>query len=92
MTPATHQRTGAPLKNVSTAESISSSENRTVSTAAMLTRVRAIAALGTTPIAYSLREVVSDFGSAQGEKLTILVTDGKEDCGGDACAVVSGWR
>lgn len=57
--------------------------------AAMINRVRAVRALGTTPIAYTLRQVPRDFGSAPGEKLVILVTDGKEECGGSPSAVVS---
>jgi Mg-chelatase subunit ChlD len=56
---------------------------------AMINRVRAVKALGTTPIAYTLRQVQRDFGRAQGEKLVILVTDGKEECGGSPSAVVS---
>jgi Mg-chelatase subunit ChlD len=52
-------------------------------------RVRAIRALGTTPIAYSLQQVERDFGTARGEKILILVTDGKEECKGNPTAVVS---
>lgn len=55
----------------------------------LLERVRAVQALGTTPIAYTLRQVPRDFGNAPGEKLVILVTDGKEECGGSPSAVVS---
>jgi hypothetical protein len=54
----------------------------------MLARVRSLRALGTTPIAYTLRQVARDFGAAPGEKLVILVTDGKEECGGSPSAVV----
>ncbi len=54
----------------------------------MLARVRALKALGTTPIAYTLRQVPGDFGSTPGEKLVILVTDGKEECGGSPSTVV----
>jgi Mg-chelatase subunit ChlD len=60
-----------------------------INKAAMINRVRAVKALGTTPIAYTLRQVQRDFGRAQGEKLVILVTDGKEECGGSPSAVVS---
>jgi Mg-chelatase subunit ChlD len=56
--------------------------------ARMLARVQALKALGTTPIAYTLRQVAKDFGSSPGEKLVILVTDGKEECGGSPSAVV----
>jgi len=54
----------------------------------MLARVQALKALGTTPIAYTLSQVARDFGSAPGEKLVILVTDGKEECGGSPSTVV----
>jgi len=54
----------------------------------MLARVQALKALGTTPIAHTLRQVAGDFGSAPGEKLVILVTDGKEECRGSPSAVV----
>jgi von Willebrand factor type A domain len=49
----------------------------------------AIQALGTTPIAYSLQQVEHDFGGAPGEKIVILVTDGKEECKGHPSAVIS---
>jgi Mg-chelatase subunit ChlD len=55
----------------------------------MLSRVAAIKALGTTPIDYSLRQVAKDFGRTPGEKMVILVTDGKEACKGDPAAAVS---
>jgi hypothetical protein len=55
----------------------------------LLARVRAIRALGTTPIAYSLRQVARDLAGAHGEKMVILVTDGKEECGGSPSTAVS---
>ncbi|HEU5321877.1 MAG TPA: vWA domain-containing protein, partial [Methylomirabilota bacterium] len=55
----------------------------------LLERVRRIQALGTTPIAHSLRQVARDFGGAAGEKIVILVTDGKEECGGSPAAAVA---
>jgi len=55
----------------------------------LLARVRAVRALGTTPIAFTLRQVGRDFGSAPGEKLVVLVTDGKEECGGSPSSVVA---
>ena len=55
----------------------------------LLGRVRAIQALGTTPIAYSLQQVERDFATARGEKMIILVTDGKEECKGNPSAVVA---
>ncbi|MDR7489598.1 MAG: VWA domain-containing protein, partial [Armatimonadota bacterium] len=56
---------------------------------AMLAAIRRVQALGTTPIAYSLRQVARDFGTRSGERLVILVTDGQEECGGSPAAVVS---
>ena len=55
----------------------------------MVEQVRRINALGTTPIAYTLQQVARDFAGAPGEKLVILVTDGKEECKGDPAAVVA---
>ena len=55
----------------------------------MLARVRAVQALGTTPIDYTLRQIARDFGSTAGEKLVVLVTDGKEECKGDPAAAVA---
>jgi hypothetical protein len=55
----------------------------------LIQRVRGIQALGTTPIAYSLQQVARDFGNAPGEKMVILVTDGKEECKGNPEAAVS---
>jgi hypothetical protein len=52
----------------------------------LIQRVRQLQALGTTPIAYSLQQVARDFGNASGEKMVVLVTDGKEECGGDPSA------
>jgi tetratricopeptide (TPR) repeat protein/Mg-chelatase subunit ChlD len=45
-------------------------------------QVRDIQALGTTPLAYSLLRAARDVANTAGEKLLILVTDGKEECGG----------
>jgi hypothetical protein len=53
-------------------------------------RIRALKALGTTPIAYSLSQVAADIGGIPGEKMVILVTDGKEECGGSPMRAVSG--
>jgi Mg-chelatase subunit ChlD len=54
----------------------------------LVERIREIQALGTTPLAYSLQQAASDFGDAIGEKVLILVTDGKEECGGSPAQVV----
>ncbi len=53
----------------------------------LLSRIHSVQALGTTPIAYSLQQVARDM-SQPGEKMVVLVTDGKEECGGDPTAVV----
>jgi Mg-chelatase subunit ChlD len=53
----------------------------------LIQTVRGIQALGTTPLAYTLEQVVNDFGGVTGEKFAILVTDGKEECDGDPIAV-----
>lgn len=43
---------------------------------------------GTTPIAYSLEQTVSDFATGTGYRnVVILITDGLEGCGGDPCEV-----
>jgi VWFA-related protein len=55
--------------------------------AQLLAKIRSVQALGTTPIAYSLQQVASDMEPA-GDKMVILVTDGKEECGGDPAATV----
>jgi Ca-activated chloride channel family protein len=42
---------------------------------------------GTTPIARSLEEGAKDFPDDDGRNIVILITDGKEECGMDPCAV-----
>ena len=49
-----------------------------------------INALGRTPITYSLREALRDFGDRRGE--IILISDGIESCEADPCALVREWR
>ena len=56
----------------------------------LLDRVAKVQALGTTPIAYSLEQLPGDFGDTPGEKMIILVTDGKEECRGNPSAAVQG--
>jgi Mg-chelatase subunit ChlD len=41
---------------------------------------------GQTPLGYSLQQVTADFGTFQGERAVVLVTDGIESCGGDPVA------
>lgn len=43
---------------------------------------------GTTPIAYSLEQAAKDFPAGGGVRnIIILITDGKEECNGDPCAI-----
>jgi hypothetical protein len=56
--------------------------------ARLLSQIQAVKPLGTTPIAYSLLQTANDFGAGKGEKTIILVTDGKEECGGDLVKTV----
>lgn len=42
-----------------------------------------------TPIAKALSEVPSDLAQAEGHRVIVLVTDGKEDCGGDPAAAIA---
>ena len=46
-----------------------------------------IKAKGTTPIAKSLEEAANDFPRDNSRNIIILITDGKEECGMDPCAV-----
>ena len=46
-----------------------------------------IKAKGTTPIARSLEEAAADFPIDKSRNIVILITDGKEECGMDPCAV-----
>lgn len=60
---------------------------RGVDAAAIREKVAGIRARGRTPIDYSLRQAANDFPAGQGaENVVILVSDGKETCGGDPCA------
>ena len=60
--------------------------------ARLLARVQGITALGTTPIAYSLAQVATDLGDATGPQMVVLVTDGREECGGDPKAAVAALK
>ncbi len=61
---------------------------------ALVERVKAFMAglnpLGKTPITYSLRQALEDFGDREGE--IILITDGIETCDEDPCALVREWK
>ncbi len=60
--------------------------------ARLIEKVQGITPRGMTPLAYSLKQVLNDLGDVRGEKLVILVSDGKESCGGDPVAAVKELR
>ena len=54
----------------------------------IITMIRDLEPKGTTPIAYSLEQAVSDFPQSDGYRnIVIIITDGVESCGGDPCEV-----
>ena len=53
----------------------------------MKAKLSMIRARGTTPIAHSLEEGAKDFPAGDARNIVILITDGKEECGMDPCAV-----
>jgi len=57
----------------------------------MLQKIKTIRALGTTPIAYALEQIAKDQKGLK-RRLAILVTDGKEECGGDPVKVMERLR
>lgn len=55
---------------------------------AVKTKLKQIYPVGTTPIAYSLEQTKNDFPPCNNcRNIIILITDGKEECDGDPCAV-----
>jgi Ca-activated chloride channel family protein len=50
-------------------------------------KVNSLSPSGTTPIALSLIACENDFPDRNARNIIILITDGKEECGGDPCAV-----
>lgn len=54
--------------------------------------IKKVNALGTTPIAYSIEQVGEDLKDAKGPSMLIIVTDGKEECGGDPTAAIAALR
>jgi len=52
--------------------------------------IEGIRPLGKTPISYSLRQALEDFGDRSGD--IILISDGIETCDEDPCALVREWR
>ena len=59
-----------------------------VDKAKLKTTINALAPRGTTPIAYSLQQLPEDFKDVPGDKTVVLVTDGREEAGGDPVQVV----
>jgi hypothetical protein len=59
---------------------------------ALTTKIKAVKALGTTPIAYSIEQVGQDLKDVNGPSMLIIVTDGKEECGGDPQAAIAALR
>ena len=59
---------------------------------ALTATIKQVRALGTTPIAYSIEQVGDDLKDAAGPAMLILVTDGKEECGGDPVAAITALR
>lgn len=54
---------------------------------AIISKIKDIKPMGTTPITYSLLQAAKDFPLNQGYRnIIILITDGIESCGGDPCA------
>lgn len=54
---------------------------------AILDQLKTIQAKGTTPIALSLKASASDFPDTNSRNIIVLITDGKEECGGDPCTI-----
>jgi Ca-activated chloride channel family protein len=58
----------------------------------MTATIKKVAALGTTPIAYSITQAGEDLRDTKGAAMLIIVTDGKEECGGDPSAAIAALR
>ncbi len=50
-------------------------------------KLEKVRARGTTPIALSLEQCANDFPDRNSKNVVLLITDGKEECGGDPCAL-----
>lgn len=59
---------------------------------ALISTVKAVRALGTTPIAYSIQRAGEDLRETPGPAMLIVVTDGREECKGDPAAEVAKLR
>jgi len=55
---------------------------------ALVAKVNAISPKGMTPITLSITETVKPLKTREGETTVVLVSDGKETCEGDPCALV----
>ncbi|MCX6348091.1 MAG: VWA domain-containing protein, partial [Candidatus Aureabacteria bacterium] len=55
-------------------------------------KVAALEPQGWTPIAYALGQAKNDFPPGDADNIVILISDGKETCGGDPCAVAKELR
>ncbi len=55
-------------------------------------RINRLQPVGTTPIAYSLSQVTNDLKTFSGDRAVVLVTDGREEAGGDPEAVLRQLR
>ena len=63
-----------------------------VDKSALRSAVKDAQALGSTPIALSLKKAAADFPADATDKLIVLVTDGEEACGGDVRAAIEGLK
>ena len=59
---------------------------------ALTATIKRVRALGTTPIAYSIKQAGADLREAPGPAMLIVVTDGREECKGDPAAEVAALR
>ena len=54
---------------------------------AIKSKINKLVPKGTTPIALSLEACAKDFPDNKSKNIVLLITDGKEECGGDPCAI-----
>jgi hypothetical protein len=54
----------------------------------LLSAISTVTAKGDTPLALSLRQLKADFLGIRGERVVVLLTDGKEECRGDPVKAV----
>jgi Mg-chelatase subunit ChlD len=58
----------------------------------LTTTIKGVRALGTTPIAYSIKQAGQDLRETPGPAMLIVVTDGQEECKGDPAAEIAALR